>query len=63
MQHNADGRKVMTIVDMNNKRDSFEDIEQLGVKSDGTKVFGLTKYHLMTDEELARTRESHKKKL
>ena len=57
----ADGHKVMTIVDMNKKRDSFEAIEQLGVKSDGTKVFGLTKYRLMTDEELAKTRESHKK--
>ena len=47
----------MTIVDMSKNRDSFEAIELLGVKSDGTKVFGLTKYYLMTDEELAKTRE------
>ena len=53
----ADGHKIMTIVDMSKNRDSFEAIELLGVKSDGTKVFGLTKYYLMTDEELAKTRE------
>ena len=51
----------MTIVDMNKNRDTFEAIELLGVKSDGTKVFGLTKYYLMTDEELTKTRERHQK--
>lgn len=55
----ADGYKIMTIVDMSKNRDSFEAIELLGVKSDGTKVFGLTKYYLMTDEELNKTRERH----
>ena len=55
----ADGHKIMTIVDMSKNRDTFEAIELLGVKSDGTKVFGLTKYHLMTDEELNKTRERH----
>ena len=49
----------MTIVDMSKNRDTFEAIELLGVKSDGTKVFGLTKYHLMTDEELNKMREHH----
>ena len=49
----------MTIVDMSKNRDTFEAIELLGVKSDGTKVFGLTKYHLMTDGELNKTRERH----
>ena len=57
------GYKKMTIVGMSNNKDSFEVIDYLAIKSDGTKVFGLTRYYLMTDEELAQARDHYQTNL
>ena len=52
------GYKSMTVVKVT--KNKFEVIKDVGVKSDGTKVFGYVTYTLMSEEELAKTRESYK---
>lgn len=54
----ANGYKIMTIVRVGEK--SFDAIEEMGVKSDGTKVFGLSTFSLLSEEGLANIREAYR---